>query len=65
MLRILSYNEMTNESVKSVLKTFARYEPNHESAPFSISDAKGVTTRLINATAASNDLKYHVNSKKR
>ena len=60
----LSYKDMTDESVKPVLNTFSRYEPNHESSPFSIKDAKDVTEDLISVTAAIQDPKYHVNPNK-
>ena len=46
-LPMLSYNGLTDESVKPVLKTFIRYEPNHESSPFSIKDAKDVSANLM------------------
>ena len=59
-LPILSYKDMTDESVKPVLRTFDGYEPNHESPPFSINDAKDVTANLISVTAAIQDPKYHV-----
>ena len=54
---------MTDESVKPVLNTLAGYEPNHESLPFSINDAKEVIASLISATTAIQDPKYHVNLK--
>ena len=52
---------MADESVKSVLNTFAGYETSHESPPFSINDAKDVTANVISVTAAIQDPKYHVN----
>ena len=63
-LPILSYKDMTDESVKSVLNMLAAYEPNHESRPFSINDAKDVTANLISVTAAISDPKYHLNPNK-
>ena len=63
-LPILSYKNMTDESVKPVLNTFAGYEPNHEIPTFSINDTKDVTANLISITAAIQDPKYHVNPKK-
>ena len=63
MLPILSYNDMTNESVKPVLITLAGYELNHESLTFSINDARDVTASLISATVPFRRPKYHVNPK--
>ena len=63
-LLILSYKNMTDESVKLMLNTFAGYEPNHESPLFSINDARDVTANLISVTAAIQDPKYHLNSNK-
>ena len=63
-LTILSYKDITDESVKLVLNTFAGYVPNHESPPFSINDAKDVTANLISITGAIQDLKYRVNPNK-
>ena len=42
-LPILSYKEMSDESVKPVLSTVAGYEPNHESPLFPMNDPKDVT----------------------
>ena len=55
----MSYNDLTDEYVKSVLKTFAGYEPNNESRPFSIKDAKDVTANLINVSTAVQNPKHH------
>ena len=55
---------MTDECVEPVLNTFAGYEPNHESPPFSIKDAREVTANLSSVTAAIQDTKYHVNTNK-
>ena len=63
-LPTLSYKSMTDDSVKPILNTFTRYEPYHESPPFSINDAKDVTANLISVTAAIQDPKYHVNPNK-
>ena len=63
-LPILRYNDITDESVKPVLNTFAGYELNHESPPFSIRDVKYVTANLINVSTAIQNLKYHASSKK-
>ena len=63
-LPILSYKNMTDESVKHVLNTFAGYEPNHDVPPFSINDAKDLIANLISVIAAIQDLKYHVNPSK-
>ena len=63
-LPVLSYKDMTDESVKPVLNTFTWYEPYHESPPFSIKDAKDVTANLISVTAAIQDPKYHANPSK-
>ena len=63
-LSILSYNDLTDESVKTVLKTFAGYEPSHGNSPFSISDAKDVTAKLINVSTAVQNPKYHDNANK-
>ena len=52
MLPILSYKDMTGESIKPVVSMLAGYEANHESPPFSINDAKDVTVNLICVTAA-------------
>ena len=60
---ILSYKDMTDESVKPLLNTFAGYEPDHESPLFSINNAKDVTASLISDTASIQDPKYHVNPK--
>ena len=58
-LRIPSHNELTDESTKPVLNKLARYEPNNERSPFSISDAMGVTAHLINVSTAVQSSKYH------
>ena len=63
-LPILSYKDKTDESTKPVLSTFVGYEPNHESPPFSINDAKSFTANLISITAAIQDPKYHVSPNK-
>ena len=63
-LTILSYKDVTDESVKPVLNTSARYEPNDESPSFSINNAKDVKANLISVTAAIHDPKYHVNPNK-
>ena len=60
----LRKKDMTDKSIKSVLNTFAGYEPNHESPPFSVNDAKDVTANLISVTDDSQDPKYHMNPKK-
>ena len=60
-LFILSYKDLTDESVKPVLNTFDRYELNHESPLFSINHAKDVTANLINIAYAIQDSKYHEN----
>ena len=46
-LPILSYNDLTNENVKTMLNAFARYEPNHENSLFSINYVKDVTVNLM------------------
>ena len=56
-LPILTNRDMTDENVQPVLKTFAGYESNHESSPFSISDAKDVTAILTSVTAVIQDPK--------
>ena len=61
---ILSYEDLTNESVKPVFNTFTGYESNHESPPFSINDAKNVTSNLINVSTAVQNPKYHDNPNK-
>ena len=43
---MLSYNDLADESVKSVLNTLAGYEPNHKSPLFSINGAKDVTAKI-------------------
>ena len=63
-LPILSYKYMTNVCVKPVLKTFAEYEPKHESPPFSINDRRDVTATLIRVTDTIQDPKDHVNPNK-
>ena len=60
---ILSYKDMTDESVKPVLSMFAGYEPNYESPPFSINDAKDVTASLISVAAAIQDPICNMNPK--
>ena len=55
---------MTDESFKPVLITLAGYEPNHNSPPFSINNAKDVTANSISVTAAIQDPKFHVNPNK-
>ena len=60
-LPILNYKDMADESVKHVLNTFVGYEPNHESPPFSIDDAKDVTANIISVNAAIQDPKYRLN----
>ena len=57
---ILSYKDMTQEIVQTVLNTLAGYELNHESPWFSIYDAKYFTANLISISAAVKDPKYHV-----
>ena len=57
-LPILSYNELTDESVNPVLSTFPGYETSHESPLFSINDAKDVTAYLINDSTVAQNLKY-------
>ena len=42
----MSYNDLTEESVKPELNIFAISEPNHENPPFPINNEKDVTTRL-------------------
>ena len=61
-LPILSNKDMADESVKPVLHTFARSEPNHEIIPPSINDARDTTAKLISVTVTTQDPKYHVNS---
>ena len=56
---MLSYNDLTDESDKSALNTFAGYEKNHESPPFSINNAKDVTVNLIDVSTAVKNPKYH------
>ena len=56
---ILNYYELDDKSVKSVLGTFSGYNPVHESAPFSVKDAKNVTANLINVSSDVLDNKYH------
>ena len=51
---------MTDKSAKPVLNMLAGYERNHESPPFSSSDAKDFTASLISVTDAIQDTKYHV-----
>ena len=51
-LSILSYEDLTNGSIKLVLNTSVGYEPNHESSSFSIRGAKDVTASLINVSTA-------------
>ena len=63
-LTILSYKDMTDESVKPFLSTFARYESSHESPRFSINDSRDVTVSLISVSAAIQDSKYRVNLNK-
>ena len=64
MLPILSYNDLTGESVKPVLNTFARYKLNHERLLLSINDATYVTENLINVSTAVQNPKYHDNPNK-
>ena len=47
-LSILSYNDLTDESVRPVLDTFAGYEPNHESPRLSGNNARDAIIYLIN-----------------
>ena len=63
-LPMLSYKDMTDESVKPVLNRFAGYEHNHESPPFSINDAKEVTGNLMGVTIAIQDPTHHVQPNK-
>ena len=63
-LPILSFNDLTDESVKPELNTFARYESNYESPKFSINDAKNVAANLINDSTAAQNPKYHDNPNK-
>ena len=58
---ILGYNELTDESVRPELNACAGYELSHEIASFSIKEAKEVTARLINASTAVQNPKYHDN----
>ena len=59
----LNYNDLTDESVRSVLSTIAGYETNQENPPFSINDAKDLTASLINVSNLVQDPKYRDNSK--
>ena len=61
---MLSYKDMTDESAKLLLNTLTGYEPNHESPPFSINDAKDVTASFISVTVAIQNPKYHVSPNK-
>ena len=63
-LPIMSCNYLTDESVKLVLNIFVRYEPNYESPPFSINDAKDVTAHLINVATVVQNPEYHENPSK-
>ena len=60
-LTILSYKDMTDESVKPELDKFTGYEANLESPPFSAYDANDASANLISVTAPIQDPKYHVN----
>ena len=57
-LPILIHNELTAESGKPVLNTFARYASNHETPPFSFIDAKDVIASLIDLPANVHNPKY-------
>ena len=63
-LPMLNYNNLTDESVKSVLKTFAGYELNHKSTIFSVNKANDVTTNLTNVSTIVQNPLYHDNSNK-
>ena len=63
-LPILSYTDMTDESVKPVLNTFVGNEPYHESPPFSINDANDVTASLTRVIATIQNPKFHVDPNK-
>ena len=63
-LPILCYKDMTDESVKPVLNTFAEYVPNHESTSFSMNDAKGATANLISVSVDIQYPKYRVSPNK-
>ena len=63
-LHILSYRDMSDESVKPVLNAIVGYEPNHESPLFSINNAKDVTASLRSVTATIQENKYNVNPNK-
>ena len=58
-LIILSYNDLNDESFKSVIDTLARYKRNHEGPLFSINNAKDVTANLINVFNAVQDPEFH------
>ena len=57
-LSLLTYNELSDESVEHVLKTFAEYEPNHDRPPFSINDEMDVTADQFNVYTAVQNPKY-------
>ena len=63
-LSILSYNDLADECFQLVVNTFSGYELNHESPPFSINNAKDVTSSLINVFTAFQNPKYHDNHNK-
>ena len=56
---ILNNSDLTDESSKRVLNTFAGYESSHISSPFSINNAKDVTANLIDVSTADQNPKYH------
>ena len=63
-LVVLSYKDITYESVKLLLNMLARYEPNQGSHSLSIKYAQDVTTKFFSVTAAIKDLKYRVSPNK-
>ena len=63
-LLILSYKDLADESVKPLLISFARYEPNHETLTFSINDVIDFTAYLVDVSTAVWNLKYDDNTSK-
>ena len=63
-LPILSYDDLADGSIKLVLDTLVAYEPNHESPPLSIIDAKDFTASLINFSTTIVSPRYHEDSYK-
>ena len=63
-LLILGYKDVTDESVKPVLNTYAGNEPNRETPSFSINDAKDVKSYLISVSTYFQNPKYYNNTNK-